>query len=279
MPELPEVETIKRQLTPSMVNKRIINYFSSGKKLRREIPDFEPLLNQMIVNIYRRNKYLIFELDNYWLIIHLGMTGKLIEENLAHIKKHTHLLLSLSGQSFLNFEDARRFGSLDIFSKQNYPEYNSIPLFKSLGLEPLDKNFTLSKVDKLLIKKSTAIKKILMDSNIICGIGNIYASEILFASKVHPEKLGINLTKKEIESIYFNIIKILKKAISLGGSSISDFVHTNGRKGTMQDNYFVYGRYKESCKNCSTPIEKMAQGGRTTFYCPQCQKMSLNKDV
>lgn len=271
MPELPEVETIKRQLTPDLIGKKIIKSFSSGKRLRREIPNFNPLIGQFILNIFRRNKYLILETNNFWVVIHLGMTGKLIIESIENIKKHTHFLLSLNNNIFLSYEDARRFGSLDLFEKSLFKNYLDIPIFKNLGIEPLEKQFTLALTKKLITGTSLEIKKFLMDSNKICGIGNIYANEILFLSKINPKIKGKDLTKNEINLIYKNIIKVLNKAISLGGSSISDFVHTNGSKGSMQDNYYVYARENKPCKICKTPILKLIQAGRSSFFCPNCQ--------
>lgn len=273
MPELPEVETIKKQLTPELTGKKIINSFSSGKRLRRSMPDLTPLYGENILNIFRRNKYLILETNNFWLIVHLGMTGKLIIEPIKNIKKHTHFLLELSNNLFLSYEDARRFGSLDLFEKFLYKDYLTIPIFKKLGVEPLEKKFTPYLAEKLIIGTSLEIKKFLMDSNQICGIGNIYANEILFSSKTHPKTKSKDLTKNEIILIYKNIIKVLRKAILLGGSSISDFVHTNGSKGSMQDNYYVYARENQPCKNCKTPILKIMQGGRSSFFCPNCQPL------
>lgn len=272
MPELPEVETIKRQLTPSVIGKEIISTYVSGKRLRREIPNLEVLKRQKILNIFRRNKYLVFETQHLWMVIHLGMTGKLIVEDIYQLKKHTHFLLSLSNELFISYEDARRFGSLDLFSKEQYPDYYKIPLLVKLGIEPLESDFTIKNITGLILNSSLEIKKFLMDSNIICGLGNIYANEVLFICKIHPKKITKTLSKKQILLLYKEIPLLLEKAISLGGSSISDFVHANGSKGSMQDNYFVYGRDNQMCKLCHTPIEKIFQAGRSSFYCPHCQK-------
>lgn len=274
MPELPEVETIKRQLSDSVISKTIKYSFSSGKKLRREIPELSILENQKITNIFRRNKYLILETSNFWIVIHLGMTGKLIVEKDKHIKKHTHFILILSENTYLSYEDARRFGSLDIFNKVDYLKYHDIILFSKLGIEPLEKKFTLHKVKELFRSSSLQIKKYLMDSNNICGVGNIYANEILFICGINPLKISKILTDKEIKNLFKTITSVLIKAISLGGSSISDFIHTNGSKGTMQENYFVYARENKPCKNCGTSVLKLIQGGRSSFYCPHCQPLN-----
>jgi formamidopyrimidine-DNA glycosylase len=274
MPELPEVETIKRQLSPTLINKRILAFFSSGKRLRREIPDLSILIGDKIINVYRRNKYLVLEGLKFWIVIHLGMTGKLIVENNKNIKKHTHFILFLSDDIYLSYEDARRFGSLDIFKKVDFPKYREIPLFLKLGIEPLEKEFTLQKVRELFNSSSLQVKKYLMDSNNICGVGNIYANEVLFICGINPQKISKNLTDREIKLLFKTITSVLLKAISLGGSSISDFVHTNGTRGTMQENYFVYAREGQPCKKCETSILKITQGGRSSFYCPHCQALN-----
>lgn len=274
MPELPEVETVKRQLSLTIISKTIVSFFSSGKKLRREIPDLSVLKGQKINNVFRRNKYLILETSNFWIVIHLGMTGKLIVEKDKEIKKHTHFILFLSENTYLSYEDARRFGSLDIFNKADYLQYRDIILFSKLGIEPLEKEFTLRKVKELFRSSSLQVKKYLMNSNSICGVGNIYANEVLFICGINPLKISKKLTDKEIKLLFKTITSVLIKAISLGGSSISDFIHTNGSKGTMQENYFVYARENQPCKNCGTSILKLTQGGRSSFYCPHCQSLN-----
>lgn len=272
MPELPEVETIKNQLFPIIVGKTIINTFQSNLNLRKKpIPDLNILCNQIITNVFRRNKYIIIEMKNFYLFIHLGMTGQLLlEENLPN-KKHIHAYFQFYN-GFLYYQDARRFGSIQVYSKKDFPNFDEIPTISVLGFEPLSSEFTYNKLAQLILNNKSVAKKFIMDNHLICGIGNIYACEILFLSKIHPEVMMKDINHEQCELLFFNIKSVLKKAIQLGGSTISDFKHVNGESGKMQDFYFVYDREKENCKVCNTLIERIKQQGRSTFFCPYCQK-------
>lgn len=277
MPELPEVEIIKNQLKNTIINKKVKKIFKSNLTFRgKYIPEISGLLNQKILNIYRINKYLIIEFTDFFCVIHLGMTGQVIYSiesfNNLLLEKHIHLILNL-GSDVIYFKDVRRFGGVFLYNKQEYSNYMDIPLFSNLGTEPLDKNFTLNLFSQLVHNSKGDCKKFLMDGSKVCGIGNIYANEILFLSNINPNELVENLNDKDIATIYNNIIKILNTAIELGGSSISDFVHTNGLKGSMQDFYKVYSRQGEPCYVCEHSIIKIKQHGRSSFYCPCCQKL------
>lgn len=270
MPELPEVELIKRELTSNIIGKKVTKTFSKNITLRKKlIPDVSVLVNQKINSIKRRNKYILIYFDTHYLVIHLGMTGQLLFTNDLSIQKHTHFYLNL-GDIFLSYVDPRRFGAIALFENNISQEDN--PYLKNLGVEPLSADFTYEKFNQLLEKNKTNIKKFLMDSNIVCGIGNIYASEILFLSKVSPERKTESLLKEEKKSIFKYITIVLEKAIDLGGSSISDFVHTNGASGQMQNFYNVYNRENEPCKVCGTLIKRIKQFGRSTYFCSHCQK-------
>jgi formamidopyrimidine-DNA glycosylase len=270
MPELPEVEILKRELTESVIGKTIINAKNSDKKLKRAIPSLS-IPGEKILNIFRRNKYLIFETSNYWMVFHLGMTGKLIYTTSVPDKKHIHCILSFSDGTILYYEDARRFGSIDLYAKTSVKEYLDIPLFKKLGIEPLSKDFTYTAFQKLF-KNSKNIKGFLMDAAYVCGVGNIYACETLFLAGIHPTRSVDSITEEEKKKLFKLIPEVLRKSIELGGSSISDYVHTNGVKGEMQNFYFTYGRTGQICKNCTSKIEKISQNGRSSFFCPNCQK-------
>lgn len=271
MPELPEVEIVCRELRNNVVNFKISSSYYSGKKFKRLIPNLLILNGQEILNIHRRNKYIILELNNFWLVFHLGMTGRLILNKTNEIKKHDHVVLYNNENYGIFFEDPRRFGSVDLFDKKEIKSYQDIPLFEKLGYEPLEKTFTLDRFVSLLSNKSN-IKKFLMDAQYVCGIGNIYASEILFLSNVSPLRITSSIKKQEQIKLFNNIKKVLEKAIELGGSSISDFVHTDGLKGEMQNFYKVYGLLNKPCSVCSTKIERITQNGRGTYFCPNCQK-------
>ncbi len=271
MPELPEVEIVCRELRTHSVNFSINNCFYSGKKFKRDVPNLNQIVGQTIKNIHRRNKYIVLELDDFWLVFHLGMTGRLILKEDSNIRKHEHVILYDKQKNGIFFEDPRRFGSVDLFLKSKYLDYKTIPLFEKLGYEPLENTFTFESFAKLTESKNN-IKKFLMDAQYVCGIGNIYASEILFLSQVSPLRLVSSLTKDEKKKIYQNIKKILTKAIELGGSSISDFVHTNGLKGEMQNFYKVYGLAGKPCFDCGSNINRLTQNGRGTYFCSTCQK-------
>lgn len=278
MPELPEVEIVRRELSSNISNKKIKSIETSDLKLRKAIPNLDHLVNQKIVLVQRRNKYLILDTINNWIVIHLGMTGQLhFKKDGAPVGKHIHLTIHFWDGSFLYYQDARRFGLVETFYKSSYPYIDSIPLFKNLGIEPLG---VFEEDDFLeLFKKRKNIKSFLLDGSQVCGIGNIYANEILFKSKINPQQNILDLPEQKRKDLYSHIKPTLEKAIELGGSSISDYVHTNGTKGEMQNFYKVYGRVGKPCFDCSTPIEKIVQGGRSTFFCPQCQPLIEVKDA
>lgn len=273
MPELPEVEIIKRDLNSHVIGHTIMSIFSSHLNLHgKPIPDLSSLHQQHFQSVYRRNKFLILETELNYLVIHLGMTGQLIfTENLPDNKKHIHIVFNL-GDCFLYYHDVRRFGMVQLYEKKDYSSYLNLPPFKDLGYEPLSEDFTEKKLKVLIKDNKSNAKKFIMDGTKVCGLGNIYACEVLFLSRIHPEK-EINLTTPFQQKLLFRYIKeVLEKSILLGGSSISDYVHLNGSSGKMQEHYFVYGREGKACKICHTTIKKIKQNGRSTFFCPVCQK-------
>lgn len=270
MPELPEVEIIKRELSHTIIGKEVIETYSKDITLRqKKIPDVEVLIGQKIQVIKRRNKYILIYFNTHYLVIHLGMTGQLLFNEYLKIEKHTHFYLNLKN-TYLSYKDPRRFGAIGIFDNNIEEKDNSY--LKNLGIEPLEQSFTLENFDIIISKYKTNIKKFLMDSNIICGIGNIYASEILFLSAISPLRKTETINNKEKNILFNNIKLVLEKAISLGGSTISDFVHTNGSSGQMQNFYNVYNREKQDCKICNLKILRIKQFGRSTYYCESCQK-------
>lgn len=274
MPELPEVETIKNQLIPEIKFNTIYDTFQSTLQLRRQpIPNLKVLIGQKILNISRYNKYIAITFNDYYLLIHLGMSGQLMVEKTLPNKKHIHAYFKFKDK-VMYFQDTRRFGKIDIYSKNSYLNINDIPVIANLGLEPLSLNFTPESLTSLInsIKnKKTNIKKFIMDGSYICGIGNIYANEILFLSKIHPESTLTSLTPSLIKLLHQNIQSILNQAIAMGGSTISDFVHVNGANGQMQNYYQVYGRENKNCYICNNLIVRIKQQGRSTFFCSNCQ--------
>ena len=271
MPELPEVETVKNGLIKKVLNKKITNC----KVLYQGIiayPDKETfikeIVNQTINDIKRRGKFLIFELDDYYLISHLRMEGKyFIKEPKENLSKHDHVIFTLNNQEELRYNDTRKFGKMHLVKKD---ELNLTPIHK-LGLEPWDESLT-QKYLKEKINKKKAIKTLLLDQSIITGIGNIYADEILFLSKINPETTGNNLTNKNLTDIIDNTKKVLEKAIESGGTTIHTYTSVDGITGRFQQELLVHGKKSEPCPNCKTEILKIVVNGRGTYYCPKCQK-------
>lgn len=271
MPELPEVETVKNGLKQKILNKKI----TACKVLYSGIiayPDKETfikeIVGQIINDIKRRGKFLIFELDDYYLVSHLRMEGKyFIKEPKEELNKHDHVIFELDNQEELRYNDTRKFGKMHLVKKD---ELSLTPISK-LGLEPWDQNLTINYLkDKL--NKNKPIKTLLLDQSIITGIGNIYANEILFLSKINPETLGSKLTNKKIQDIIDNTKKVLENAIELGGTTIHSYASVDGITGRFQQELLVHGKKSEPCPICKNEILKIVVNGRGTYYCPKCQK-------
>ena len=287
MPELPEVEIVKQSLSKKIRHKKVKKIIIKNRNLRFKLDhNFSNIVkNSVVENISRFSKYLIIKLDNsyYWLI-HLGMSGTLhvIDKNkqkfLTNLsfyqspnlpEKHNHIHISFDKFKII-YNDPRRFGYfLLLKSKYKLDEFIS-----NYGPEPFNKKFNQTYLKKKLSNKSKNIKNYLLDQKFVSGIGNIYASEILFLSKINPFKKVKLLSKKECQKIITNSRKILLKAISKGGSSIRDFKDTSGSKGGFQNEFKVYQQEGLRCKNrgCSDFIRKKITSNRSTFFCDSCQK-------
>ena len=287
MPELPEVEIVKQSLLSKLKNKKISKVSVFNRNLRYKIEDgFEKFLkNQKIINITRKSKFIIlhFTGENY-CILHLGMSGTLhlIKKNNLNFstnlsfykskflpKKHNHILFYFS-KFKLFYNDPRRFGFFKLIKSKHKLDV----FFEPFNPEALDKKFNLFYLKKKLKNKSKNIKNFLLDQKFVSGIGNIYASEILFASKINPFKKAKRLNKNECLNIILNSKKILKKAIKKGGSSIRDFQDISGNKGTFQKEFRVYQQDGGNCKRskCKGIIKKKITSNRSTFFCVSCQK-------
>ncbi len=274
MPELPEVEVVKQGLLPHVVGKTIINISCSDKKLRFPIPRQEFaswITGGTVVSIDRRAKYLLFTMGNSAaMIVHLGMTGKLgILPASAPPVLHDHVVFSLPGDMEMRYNDTRRFGSIRVFSPEQFKQDDP---FKNLGPEPLGPNYTAAYMKKKAGTRLQPIKNFLMNSHVVVGIGNIYANEILFYSNIHPSLPIGSVSMKMWEIVVEKSRTVLERAIASGGSTISDFVNSSGQKGYFQLELMVYGRAGEPCKLCATPIAKQVIGGRSTFFCLSCQR-------
>jgi formamidopyrimidine-DNA glycosylase len=272
MPELPEVEVICQGLKPHVEGRKIDAVFCGKKELRLLIPR-EKLVSKVagfvIVGIHRRAKYLLFDLDNSCcLVIHLGMTGRLgIFPQNAPETLHDHLCFRFDNGMEMRFNDVRRFGF--VLVQDGTEDYDP---FAKLGPEPFGDDFTAEYLWQRAGKRLQPVKNFLMDSQVVAGIGNIYANEILFYTGLNPVTPIGSISKKKYHEIVIMSRQVLSRAIESGGTTISDYVNASGKTGYFQLQLAVYGRKGESCHNCGTLIEKSVIGGRATFFCPQCQR-------
>ena len=287
MPELPEVEIVRQSLSKNIIGKKINKVLVRNRNLRLKLRySFEnKLKGRLITKIRRFSKYIIIELDSKsYCIVHLGMSGTIhiidnekknsfTNTSFYHSpnlpKKHNHVEFFFNNKKLI-YNDPRRFGFFQLIENK----INLKKRFKNFGPEPFNNDFNLNYLTKYLKKKKKNIKSFLLDQKFVSGIGNIYASEILYFSKVHPLKSAKNLTRSECEKIIINSKKVLNNAILKGGSSIRDFKNTLGDLGQFQKEFKVYGRDKKNCKrqSCSGKIYKITQANRSTFYCQMCQK-------
>ena len=277
MPELPEVETIRRSLLLILKGKvikktEIYNPVVIESNNADELMD---LKGAEITDIKRRGKYLLFELirnDNlYIMVAHMRMTGKLLFDNeIRDIEKHEHVKFIFEDNSQLAFEDVRRFGRLWLVKSDDIDNVGGL---NSLALEPLDEEFTVNYFkEKIKRKKKSTVKGTLLDQHIVAGLGNIYVDEVLFAAGVHPERKVASLTEAEIESLVLAMKEILQIAIKNRGTSFRDYVDGNNEKGGMQNFLQVFLKEGLECPKCGEIIKRIKVTGRSSYYCPACQK-------
>jgi formamidopyrimidine-DNA glycosylase len=271
MPELPEVETVKRGIAPHLIGKTFIEVIIRFPRLRWPIPPnlTEILAGQRILSVWRRAKYLIIEVPQGALLIHLGMSGSLrILTYKQPPEKHDHVDLILDDDSLLRLRDPRRFGAL---LWQPGPALLH-RLLSRLGPEPLEAEFNAEYLSEQLKNKDTAIKIALMDNHLVVGVGNIYANEALFRAGILPQRTAKTLNKAEIVRLVDEIKTTLLASIAAGGSTLKDFVDSAGKAGYFQQSYFVYQRSDTACHHCGGLIGHQVMGGRATFFCRICQK-------
>ncbi len=274
MPELPEVETTRRGLLPLLGNV-VKSVTIRHPRLRWPIPQHlvETLPKQTLKSLTRRAKYILCEFagdeTKGVLLLHLGMSGRiqLLDCNYP-AEKHDHFDIEFSDGQVLRLRDPRRFGAVLWLDNTD----NNHPLLNSLGPEPLESGFNAKYLQKALANKTLAIKNAIMDGHVVVGVGNIYASESLFRSRIHPETPANKLSLKNCERLVTEIKSTLQDALTAGGSSLRDFFGTDGKPGYFQQEYFVYARTDAPCKVCAKPIKTMRLGQRSTFYCEHCQK-------
>jgi formamidopyrimidine-DNA glycosylase len=270
MPELPEVETLRLGLE-EIAGKKIMQVFRSEKKMRIDSSlDLQNLVGANILKISRRARYLIFDFSNKKsLILHLGMSGKVTMQLDFKQLKHDHFACKFNDNSWLIFNDTRRFGFVDLIESKNITKHK---MLAKLGCEPLGDDFNFTNLQPKLAHKNMNIKTAMMDNEIVVGVGNIYISESLFDAKILPTRQASSLKAAEIKKLITSIKKIIAQAIKMGGSSISDYVNAKGDLGYFQNSHKVYGRQGQNCLLCKNLIKKIVLNGRSSFYCPQCQK-------
>jgi formamidopyrimidine-DNA glycosylase len=276
MPELPEVETVRSGLEGLLSeHPRIDRVKLMRGDIRFPIPKnfAKSLEGQTITGVRRRAKYLLIETPRVSLLSHLGMTGSWRMEKTSALKPgpHDHCLIELSDERTLVFRDPRRFGVLDLVEPGQETTHLRL---KSLGPEPLDpRTFTADYLYAFSRKRKTAVKVFIMDQRVVVGVGNIYASEALFLAKIRPQKLAGRLTRHETERLVQAIRSVLEKAITAGGSSIRDYKNAGGESGSFQKSHQVYERAGDACRVCGRTIRSKVLGGRSTYWCPHCQKV------
>jgi formamidopyrimidine-DNA glycosylase len=276
MPELPEVEVVKRGLLNHLPGRTITGLFTDGKRLRLPVPEKElraRLTGARIIDVRRRAKYLLIDFDNgELLILHLGMTGILgLFSRKAEIATHDHVCWNLDNGYDLRFNDVRRFGSVRLIGPEQIATLEQT-VFKDTGPEPFSENFNGSYLYRKAHKKQQPIKNFIMDGRVVAGVGNIYANESLFNAAIRPTRKAGAVSEKRYGLLVSKIREVLTAAIECGGSTISDFIDSSGARGYFQIHFNVYGRKDQPCPTCGTLIRHRKLGGRASFFCPSCQR-------
>ena len=269
MPELPEVEITRRGIAPAITGRTVTGVVVRNPNLRWPVPgQLQALLTgQTVRRVLRRAKYLLIDIGDGWLIMHLGMSGSL---RLTSIKvppqTHDHVDLIL-GDTILRLRDPRRFGAILWTSGDVYAH----PLLARLGVEPLSREFSGDVLYRASRGRSASVKQLLMDHTVVVGVGNIYANESLFRAGIHPRAVAGRISRVRFDRLATEVRLTIEAAIKAGGSSLRDFVHSDGASGYFQQQYFVYGRTGQPCRECGRAIKVARLGQRSTFYCSQCQ--------
>ncbi|WP_305044368.1 bifunctional DNA-formamidopyrimidine glycosylase/DNA-(apurinic or apyrimidinic site) lyase [Geoalkalibacter sp.] len=270
MPELPEVETVRCGIAPHVLGRRIARVVVRDARLRRPIPPdlVERFTGKLVSDIERRGKYLLFDTEAGWLILHLGMSGSLrLVKACEAPRKHDHVDVELDDGRLLRFCDPRRFGLL-LWTAAD-PALH--PLLADLGPEPLSENFTGAYLRHKAQGRSLCVKSLIMDSRIVVGVGNIYASEALFRAGLRPDRRAGSLSARHCDQLVESIKTVLGEAIAAGGTTLRDFVDGQGRPGYFRIQLQVYGRGGEPCPVCARPLETARIGQRSSFFCRWCQ--------
>jgi len=269
MPELPEVETSRRGIEPHLVGATILHAVVRYARLRWPVSqEIHALSDQPVLSVQRRAKYLLLELPTGWIIVHLGMSGSLrvLPEDLP-AAKHDHVDLVMSNGKVLRYTDPRRFGAW-----LWCPDLAASSVLSHLGPEPLSEDFSAAYLFEKSRGKRTAVKPWLMDNKVVVGVGNIYASESLFVAGILPDRPAMDLTEADTGLLVATIKAVLLRSIEQGGTTLRDFLQSDGKPGYFAQELQVYGRAGEPCRQCGMPIQSSKHGQRSTFFCCHCQK-------
>lgn len=272
MPELPEVETVRRGLEKLILGKKITTIdIRYSKMIKTDLDQFQKELpGQVVKSMGRRGKYLLFYLTDKVLISHLRMEGKYFYyPGQVPERKHAHVLIHFEDGGTLVYEDVRKFGTMELLAPELLEAYF---LSKKLGPEPTEQDFDLEIFIGALKKSKKPIKSHLLDQTLVAGLGNIYVDEVLWRAKVHPASPSQSLTRAEATAIHEQTIEVLGQAVEKGGSTIRTYTNAFGEDGTMQDFHQVYDKAGQACSCCGSIIEKIQLGGRGTHFCPKCQR-------
>lgn len=281
MPELPEVETVRRGLAPAMEGRRIEAAQVNRPDLRWPLPENMAgrLTGRLVERLRRRSKYILADLDSgESLLIHLGMSGRMLvsgvmlgDYHLDHPapQKHDHVVLEMEGGARVTFNDARRFGAMDLVRTDREAAHW---LLAGLGPEPFGNEFHEEYLVERLKGRASPIKTALLDQHVVAGLGNIYVSEVLFRAGIAPRRAAGRIASKRIAALVPLVREVLSEAIEAGGSSLRDHRQADGELGYFQHSFRVYDREGEPCPVCGTPIRRIVQSGRSSYFCPQCQK-------
>ena len=272
MPELPEVETVRRGLEKLILGKKISSIeIRYPKMIKTDLDQFQKEVpGQEIQSMGRRGKYLLFYLTDKVLISHLRMEGKYFyyPTNVPE-RKHDHIFIQFEDGGTLVYEDLRKFGTMELLAPELLDAYFAS---KKLGPEPTEQDFDLGRFKRALKRSKKPIKSHLLDQTLVAGLGNIYVDEVLWRAKVHPSRLSNSLTAQEARKVHDETIKVLGQAVEKGGSTIRSYTNAFGEDGTMQEFHQVYDKAGQACSRCGSTIEKIQLGGRGTYFCPKCQR-------
>ncbi|MFV0558506.1 MAG: DNA-formamidopyrimidine glycosylase [Enterococcus sp.] len=276
MPELPEVETVRKGLIQLVSGKEIMHVDVTWPRIIEQ-PDVarfsDQLVGESIQDVWRRGKFLIFKLTHFDLVSHLRMEGKyeyVKPSSETAIDPHTHVIFTFRDGSQLHYQDVRKFGRMSLVAKDQAPNY---PGIQKLGPEPTAASFKLQPFSEQLKRSKKLIKPLLLDQRLVTGLGNIYVDEALWQARIHPKRVANSLTEKEVSQLRQAIIEVLAKAVAAGGTTIRTYQNALGESGNFQTKLHVYGQTNQPCPRCQTLIVKTKVAQRGTHFCPQCQRL------